>query len=64
MADHIRSDPEKLKIGPHLLKLLQLVLHSMKFSFNGDHFLKTGGKAMGTVQAMEISSRTDSKPKL
>ena len=36
VADHIRGDPEKQKIGAHLLKLLQLVLHSMNFSFNGD----------------------------
>ena len=29
VADHLRSDPHK-KIGPHLLKLLKLVLHSVK----------------------------------
>ena len=51
VADHLRTDPEKQKIGPHLLKLLQLVLHSMSFSFNGDHYLQIGGTAMGTAVA-------------
>ena len=51
MANHIRGDPEKQKIGPHRLKLLEIVLHSMKFTFNGDHFLQTGGTAMGTTVA-------------
>ena len=31
VAEHLRSDPEKQQIGPHLLKLLKLVLHSMSF---------------------------------
>ena len=52
VADHIRRDPEKQKkIGPHLLKLLELVLHSMSFSFNEDHYLQIGGTAMGTAAA-------------
>ena len=51
VADHLRTDPEKQKTGPHLLKLLQLVLHSMSFSFNGDHYLQIGGAAMGTAVA-------------
>ena len=37
VAEHLRRDPEKQKIGPHLLKLLELALHSMSFNFNGDH---------------------------
>ena len=51
VADHIRKNPEKQKIGPHLLKLLELVLHSMSFNFNGDHYLQNGGTAMGTAAA-------------
>ena len=51
VAEHLRTDPDKQKIGPHLLKLLQLVLHSMSFSFNGDHYLQIGGTAMGTSVA-------------
>ena len=54
VAEHHRKDPEKLKIGPHLLKLLELmelVLHSMNFNFNGDHYLQTGGTAMRTSAA-------------
>ena len=48
VADHLRADPEKQKIGPHLLKLLELVLHSMSFDFNNDHYLQIEGTAMGT----------------
>ena len=51
VADHIRRDPEKQKIRPHLLKLLELVLHSMNFTFNGDHYLQIGGTVMGTAVA-------------
>ena len=51
VAEHLRTDPEKQQIGPHLLKLLKLVLHSMSFSFNGDHYLQTGGTTMGTATA-------------
>ena len=51
VAEHLRRDPEKPKIGPHLLKLLELVLHSMSFNFNGDHYLQTRGTAMGTAAA-------------
>ena len=51
VADHLRRDPDKQKIGPHVLHLLKLVLHSMSFSFNGDHYLQTGGTAMGTAAA-------------
>ena len=55
VADHIRGDPEK-KIGQHLLKLLEIVLHSMNFIFNGDHFLQTGGTAMGTAVAPNFAN--------
>ena len=48
VADHLRADPDKQKIGPHLLKLLELVLHSMSFRFNSDHYLQVGGTAMAT----------------
>ena len=49
VAEHLRSDPDKQKIGPHLIILLKLVLHSMSFCFNGDHYLQIGGTAMGTA---------------
>ena len=51
VAYHPRKDPEKQKIGPHLLKLLELVLHSMHFNFNGYHYLQIGSTAMGTAVA-------------
>ena len=51
LAEHLRKDDEKQKIGPHLLKLLELVLHSVNFNFNGGHYLQTGGTAMGTATA-------------
>ena len=51
VAEHLRSDPDKQEIGPHILKLLKLVLHSMSFSFNGDHYLQIGGTDMGTATA-------------
>ena len=49
VADHLRKDPEKQRIGSHLLKLLELVLCSM--NFNGDHYLQTGRTTMGTAVA-------------
>ena len=39
VAHHIRSDISKQKIGPFLIRLIKLVLHSMNFEFNGDHYL-------------------------
>ena len=51
VAKHLRRDPEKQKTDPHLLKLLELVLHSMSFNFNGNHYLQTGGTAMATAAA-------------
>ena len=47
-SDHIRRDPNKQNIGPYIIKLLKLVLHSMSFTFNGYHYLQIGGTAMGT----------------
>ena len=38
-------------IGPHIPKLLKLILHSMSISFNDDHYLQTSGTAMGTSTA-------------
>ena len=34
-----------------ILDLLKLVLHNMNFTFKGDHYLQTGGTAMGTSLA-------------
>ena len=66
-ADHIRRDPEKTKkIEPHLLKLLELVLQSMSFNFNGDHYLQNGGTAIGNAAAPNYANlfmdRFDTKP--
>ena len=38
----------------------------MKFTFNGEHYLQTGGKAMGTAlpQTMPTCLWTDLKPRL
>ena len=51
VAHHIRQDQNKQKIGPFIIRLLRLVLHSMNFEFNGDHYLQIGGTAMGTALA-------------
>ena len=51
VADHLRTDRSKDDIGPFLLKLLKLVLHSMNFRFNKHHYLQVGGTAMGTGAA-------------
>ena len=48
VPDHIRRDPNKHNIGPYIIKLLKVVLHSKNFTFNGDHYLQIGGTAMGT----------------
>jgi hypothetical protein len=36
------------RIGPHLLKLLKLILTKTNFNFNGEHYLQVGGTSMGT----------------
>ena len=51
VAEKLRSDPTKTPITNFILDLLKLVLHSMNFTFNGDHYLQTGGTAMGTSLA-------------
>ena len=51
VADKLRSDPTKTPISNFILDLLKLVLHSMNFTFNRDHYLQTGGTAMGTSLA-------------
>ena len=45
VASHLRKDRTKDPITPYLLKL---VLHSMNFTFNDEHYLQVGGTAMGT----------------
>ena len=48
VADRLTSyDPKKQRIGPFILKLLKMVLHSMNFNINCDHYFQTGGTAMG-----------------
>ena len=51
VAAHLRRDRTKDPITPFLLKLLELVLHSMNFTFNEEHYLQVGGTAMGTAVA-------------
>ena len=45
----LKEDPTKGPIANFILDLLKLVLHSMNFTLNGDHYLQTGGTAMGTA---------------
>ena len=51
VAAKLRQDPSKGPIANFILDLLKLILHSMNFTFNGDHYLQTGGTAMGTSLA-------------
>ena len=51
VAEKLRSDTSKTPIVNVILDLLKLVLHSMNFTFNGDHYLQAGGMAMGTSVA-------------
>ena len=48
VAEKLRGDPSKTPIAKFILDLLKFVLHNMNFEFNGEHFLQTGGTAMGT----------------
>ena len=48
MASHLKKDRTKDPITPYILELLTLVLQSMNFTFNDDHYLQVGGTAMGT----------------
>ena len=43
-----RKDRTKDPITPYILELLKLVLQSMNFTFNDDHYLQVGGTAIGT----------------
>ena len=65
VAEHIRKDPEKQKIGPHLLKLLELVLHSMSFTLMETTICKMEAQlwALPQLPTMPISSWTDLKLK-
>ena len=51
VAAKLRRDPSKAPIANFILDLLKLVLHSMNFTFNGDHYLQTGGTAIETSLA-------------
>ena len=51
VAEKLQSDPSKGPIAPFIIELLRLVLTSMNFQFNNEHFLQTGGTAMGTALA-------------
>jgi hypothetical protein len=48
IADYLRRDPAVDRIGPHLLKLLRLILTRTNFNFNGEHYLQVSGTSMGT----------------
>ena len=45
VAEKLMCDPNKTPIVNFILDLLKLVLHIMNFTFNGDHYLQTGGTA-------------------
>ena len=45
VAAHLRQDRTKDPIIPFLLKLLELVLHTMNFTFIDDYYLQVGGTA-------------------
>ena len=51
VAEQLRKDPTKNPIAKFILDLLTLVLHNMNFEFHGEHYLQTGGTAMGTSLA-------------
>ena len=51
VAEKLRNDHTKTPMATFILDLLKLVLHSMNFTFDGDHYLQTGGTAMGTSLA-------------
>ena len=49
VANQLRNDRTKDPITSFILKLLELVLCSMNFTFNVEHYLQLGGTAMGTA---------------
>ena len=51
VAEKLRSHPSKTHFTKFILDLLTLILHNINFEFNEEHFLQTGGKAMGTSLA-------------
>ena len=51
VAAKLRQDSTKGPITNFIIDLLKLVLHSMNFTFNFDHYLQTGGTAMDTALA-------------
>ena len=56
VADQIRRDCNKQSIGPFIIRLLKLVLHSMNFEFNGDHCPQIGRTAVGTAPATNYTN--------
>ena len=64
VAAQLRRDRTKDPITAFLLRLLELVLHSMNFTFNGDHYLQIGGTAMCTAVAPNYANIfMDRKPR-
>ena len=51
VAAKLRKDGTKDPITPYMLQLLKIVLYSMNFTFNEEHYLQIGGTAMGTALA-------------
>ena len=66
VAAQSRNDRTKDPITPFILKLLELVLHSMNFIFNEEHNLQAGDMAMGTAVAPNYANlfmdRFETKP--
>ena len=42
MASHLRKNRTKDHITPYILELLKLVLQSMNFTFNDEHYSQVG----------------------
>ena len=51
VAAQLRRNRTKDPITPYILQVLKLVLHTMNFTFNEEHYLQVGGTAMGTALA-------------
>ena len=65
VASHLRKDRTKDPITPYILELLKLVLQSMNFTFNNDHYLQVGGPSWVQVwhPTMQTYSWIGLKPK-
>ena len=56
VADHLRLDKSKTEIGPFILILLKLVLHSMNFKVSKHQYLQVGTTIIGTRAALNYAN--------